>query len=60
MGKCRADHLSDQKLNKPHAKFAKGQEVQCLVLECDPERNKLMLSLKARCVLSALHCATYY
>ena len=45
-GICKLEHLSDKQLKKPLEKFKVGQSVRCLVLESEPERGKLMLSLK--------------
>ena len=46
-GTCKLEHLSDKKLQKPLEKFKVGQSVRCLVLESEPERAKLILSLKS-------------
>ena len=45
-GTCKLEHLSDKQLKMPLGKYKIGQSVRCLVLESDPERGKLMLSLK--------------
>ena len=46
-GTCKLEHLSDKQLKMPLGKYKIGQSVRCLVLESDPERGKLMLSLKS-------------
>jgi hypothetical protein len=53
-GTCRTDHVSDKQLQRPLDKLAVGQAVQCLVLESEPDRQKLLLSLKAALVSSTL------
>lgn len=54
LGKCRIEDVSDQRLSKPLSKFSKGQAVECIVLECDPSRQKLLLSLKQSLISSKL------
>ena len=60
MGKVKYEHLTDQKLTKPHTKFVKGQVIECVVLEVAPERRKLLLSLKTSLVTSTLPRLTRY
>ena len=53
-GTCAASDLTDKPLKAPHTKFSKGQSVRCLVLECEPAREKLLLCLKPAMVSSEL------
>ena len=53
-GTVRMDHLSDKQLQRPLDKFRKGMAVDVLVTESEPERKKLLLSLKAPLVSSTL------
>ena len=53
-GTVRMEHLSDKQLQRPLDKFKKGMDVRALVIESEPERKKLMLSLKAPLVASSL------
>ncbi|KAL3928463.1 MAG: hypothetical protein SGPRY_002376 [Prymnesium sp.] len=54
VGKCRVEHMTEQAVAKPHTKLTKGQAVECLVIECEPARAKLLLSIKPSLVASTL------
>lgn len=54
VGKCRVEHMTEQAVAKPHTKLTKGQAVECLVIECEPARAKLLLSIKPSLVGSTL------
>ena len=53
-GTVRKDHLTDKQLQRPLEKFKMGMKVKCLALESEPEREKLLLSLKEPLVESTL------
>ena len=59
-GTCGAAHLTERRLQRPQEKFSTGQAVQCLVLESEPLREKLVLSLKTALVTSTLPRVTRY
>ena len=59
-GTCPISHISDKQLQRPLDKLSKGQAVQCLVVECEPQREKLILSLKPALVASALPRVSSY
>ena len=48
-------NLSEQQLQRPLDKFSKGQSVKALVLESEPARKKLVLSVKQRSQPSRAH-----
>ena len=53
-GTCPAAQLLDVQLSRPHERFASGQSVRCVVTESEPQREKLLLSLKPTLVGSNL------
>ena len=53
-GTCSLAQLADAQLQRPLDKFSKGQAVTGIVLESEPERKKLLLSLKPTLVGSGL------
>ena len=57
-GTCVAAHLTERRLQRPQEKFSTGQAVQCLVLESEPLREKLVL--KTALVASTLPRVTRF
>ena len=53
-GSVNLTNLSEQQLQRPLDKFSKGQSVKALVLESEPARKKLVLSVKPTLVSSSL------
>lgn len=57
---CPASQLVEASLSRPLDKFSLGQSVRCVVLEAEPAREKLVVSLKSTLVETTLPRITEY